>query len=72
MQQQHRIAKERGEHRTLAVEAGQVVCPRQGLIDMERCWVCPAYDGLSSGWIEGVVCTVTLADLVFEPRRVAR
>jgi hypothetical protein len=41
---------------TLAVEAGQVVCPRRGIVDVERCWVCPAYDGLSTGHIEGVIC----------------
>jgi hypothetical protein len=61
--QLHRIRKERGDHRVLAVEAGQVVCPRQGVVDMERCWVCPAYDGLSAGRIEGVVCAADLAEL---------
>ena len=63
----HRIAKEPSEHRILAVEAGQVVCPRQGVVDMERCWVCPAYNGLSAGRIEGVVCTARSADLVPTP-----
>jgi len=61
--QLHRIRKERSEDRVLAVEGGQVVCPRQGVVDMERCWVCPAYDGLSTGRIEGVVCTADLAEL---------
>jgi hypothetical protein len=65
--QRHRIAKERSGHRILAVEAGQVVCPRQGIVDMERCWVCPAYDGLSAGRIEGVVCKANLADVRFVP-----
>lgn len=63
----HRIAKERGADRILAVEAGQVVCPRQGIVDMERCWVCPAYDGLSAGWIEGVVCKARSADVAPSP-----
>ena len=49
-------------HRILAVEAGQVVCPRRGIVDLERCWVCPAYDGLSAGRIEGVVCKANLAE----------
>ena len=62
----HRIAKEPSEHRVLAVEAGQVVCPRQGIVDMERCWVCPAYDGLSAGRVEGVVCKADLADVRFD------
>ena len=61
--EQRRVAKEPRTHRTLAVEAGQVVCPRQGIVDMERCWSCPAYDGLSAGRIEGVICRLDLADL---------
>ena len=65
--QLHRIAKERGPHRTLAVEEGQVVCPRQGMVDMERCWACPTYDGLSTGRIQGVVCKATLAEVTFDP-----
>jgi hypothetical protein len=44
------------DQRILAVEAGQVVCPRRGIVDLERCWNCPDYDGLSGGRIEGVVC----------------
>jgi len=63
----HRISKERSQHRTLAVEAGQVVCPRQGIVDVERCWVCPAYGGLSAGRIEGVVCMASLADVSLHP-----
>jgi len=47
--------------RTLAVEAGQVVCPRRGIVDLERCWRCPAYAGLSTGHIEGVVCRADMA-----------
>ena len=52
--------------RILEVEAGQVVCPRQGIVDMERCWVCPVYDGLSTGRIEGVICKANLAELTFD------
>jgi len=61
--EQHRIRKERSEHRILAVEDGQVACPREGLVDLERCWACPAYDGLSAGRIEGVVCRANLAEV---------
>ncbi len=44
------------EGRVLTVEAGQVVCPRRGIVDLEVCWVCPAYRGLSTGHFEGVLC----------------
>jgi hypothetical protein len=50
--------------RILAVEEGQVICPRRGLVAIERCWVCPAYDGLSAGHIEGVVCRWSLSDSI--------
>ena len=42
--------------RVLAVEGGQVVCPRRGMVDLEMCWVCPAYRGLTTGPREGVIC----------------
>lgn len=42
--------------RVLAIEAGQVVCPRRGIVDLERCWVCPAYRGLTTGRREGLIC----------------
>jgi hypothetical protein len=47
--------------RVLAIEAGQVVCPRRGIVDLERCWGCPAYQGLSAGRIEGLVCSTDSA-----------
>ena len=53
----HRIRKAPRQERTLIVEAGQVMCPRAGIVDVERCWVCPFYDGFSAGSVEGVVCT---------------
>ena len=65
MTELHRIRKEHSEHRVLAVEAGQVVCPRLGVVDIERCWVCPAYDGLSAGRMEGVVLPANLTELTF-------
>ena len=51
----HRHARPRNE-RVLGIEAGQVVCPRRGIVDIEDCWTCPAYHGLSTGHIEGLVC----------------
>ena len=61
--QLHRIAKERSQHRILEVQDGHVVCPRQGTVDLEQCWVCPAYDGLSGGRLEGVVCKANPTEL---------
>jgi len=52
----HRVARLRSQDRILAVEAGQVMCPRQGAVEIEQCWSCPAYDGLSAGRYEGVIC----------------
>lgn len=43
--------------RVLIVEAGQVMCPRRGIVDIADCWTCPAYRGLSGGRFEGVVCS---------------
>jgi hypothetical protein len=50
----HRMRPPR--ERVLAVEGGQVVCPRRGIVDLEMCWVCPAYRGLTTGPREGVIC----------------
>lgn len=46
----------RPHERILAIEAGQVVCQRRGIVDIEDCWTCPSYQGLSSGRIEGLLC----------------
>jgi hypothetical protein len=47
-------------HATSAVEAvidsGRVVCPVRGVVELEDCWNCPAYLGLSDDRIPGVVC----------------
>jgi len=53
-------------------EACEVVCPRQGVVDLELCWVCPAYGGLSGGRLQGVVCTMNLADLRIGPQPTIR
>lgn len=42
--------------RVLTVEGGQVTCPRRGIVDLELCWGCPAYRGLTTGRREGVIC----------------
>jgi hypothetical protein len=52
----------------LPVEAGQVVCPRQGIVDLERCWACPDYEGLSGDRSEGVVCNANLEDVAVDFR----
>jgi hypothetical protein len=44
--------RERGKE--LKVEAGQVVCPRRGLRDVEDCWVCEAALGI--GGCERILC----------------
>jgi hypothetical protein len=58
-----RITRSPSRDRVLAVEAGQLVCPRQGLVDLERCWMCSAYAGLSTTRLEGVICRADLGDL---------
>jgi hypothetical protein len=44
------------DERILAVEAGQVACPRRGVLDLEYCFTCPAYRGFRDGHVEGLVC----------------
>ena len=54
----------RANQRILTVEAGQVVCPRRGIVDVELCWVCPAYRGGAPGVVDGLDCAtepITLA-----------
>ena len=60
--------KDRAQGRTLAIEAGQVVCHRRGIVDIEECWSCSAYRGLSSGRIEGLICR---ADTFALPQAIA-
>ena len=45
-----------GYERALRIDRGQLVCPRRGVVDVERCWTCPDYRGLSSGRVEAMVC----------------
>ena len=50
-----RHASDRPEH-ALRIEDGRVICPRQGRVDIARCWRCPDYLGLSTGHVEALVC----------------
>jgi hypothetical protein len=43
----------------LGVEAGQVVCPRSGIVDIERCFACGAYRGMRQDGPERLICAPT-------------
>ena len=58
----YRMSRARRDHRTLVVVDGEVMCPRRGAVTIEQCWACPAYDGLSAGHLEGVVCRADPTD----------
>ena len=45
---------------TLATEAGQVVCPRRGIIDTEHCFACPSFRGPATADPETIVCSPTV------------
>jgi hypothetical protein len=49
--------------RSLRVEAGQVVCPRRGGVDIEECWACPDYRGLGTGRVETLMCGMSTNSL---------
>ena len=70
--ERRRIMKEPSRYRTLAVVDGEVVCPRQGVVDLELCWACPAYGGLSGGRLQGVICTMNMAELRVGPQPTVR
>ena len=42
---------------TLATEAGQVVCPRRGIIDLEHCFSCSSFRGSATIDPETIVCS---------------
>jgi len=46
----------RSSERVLRVERGRVMCPRCGPVDIDRCWVCREYQGMTEGSVESVVC----------------
>lgn len=45
---------------TLATEAGQVVCPRRGVIDIENCFACSCFRGPAHAEPEMIVCSPTV------------
>jgi hypothetical protein len=49
------LARETDRGGVLATEAGQVVCPRRGLIDIEGCWDCREFGGQAADG-ETLVC----------------
>ena len=38
------------------IEAGQVACPIHGIVDLERCFGCPGFEGIREGTTERLVC----------------
>jgi hypothetical protein len=42
--------------RTLTVEAGEVVCPRRGVTDIEECFTCPSFRRLTDDFDGSVSC----------------
>jgi hypothetical protein len=53
-----------GTRRSLEIEGGQVVCPRRGIVDIERCWTCRDYRGLGTGRTEGLLCAASTASIL--------
>jgi hypothetical protein len=41
---------------TVGVEAGQVVCPSRGVIDVETCFACGRFRGMTGARGSGLVC----------------
>lgn len=38
------------------IDAGRVVCPVRGVVDIELCFRCPGFTGLHEGTVERLVC----------------
>jgi hypothetical protein len=38
------------------LEGGQVSCPIRGVVDVERCFMCEAFEGIQEGTPERLVC----------------
>jgi hypothetical protein len=38
------------------IEGGQVSCPIRGVVDIERCFLCEAFDGIQEGMPERLMC----------------
>jgi hypothetical protein len=56
MRSNRRSRPENRDEQVLPVEAGRVVCPRRGVIDLELCFVCPHFSGFQEGVTEDLVC----------------
>lgn len=56
MRSMRRSRPTKRNEQALSVEAGQVVCPRRGVVDLELCFVCPHFDGFQEGITEDLVC----------------
>jgi hypothetical protein len=41
---------------SLSIEGGQVSCPARGVVDLERCFMCPAFEGTREGATERLLC----------------
>jgi hypothetical protein len=52
----HRRGSQPRVQQGLPVEAGQVVCPRRGVVDLELCFSCPHFGGFQEGITEDLVC----------------
>jgi hypothetical protein len=50
------LLPERPHERTLTVEAGQVVCPRRGVTDIEECYICPNFRRVTDDFDGSVRC----------------
>lgn len=50
------LRRQNPEEHVLPVEAGQIVCPRRGIVDVESCFLCSRFRGFQEGITEGLVC----------------
>lgn len=66
-----RSRRERGSrpagHRALAIEEGNVACPRRGVVDLDRCFRCRDYAGLEEGPVERLVCAASAGSELATP-----
>jgi hypothetical protein len=51
----HARSMEADRRGQLAIEVGQVVCPRRGPLDIEQCWTCRDFGGQTADG-ETLVC----------------
>lgn len=41
---------------TRPIAGGEVACPIRGVVDLERCFICPGFEGLHEGTRERLIC----------------